>query len=248
MSREERELIESVDRVIVHSPGLMETKGGLNPVTVQIPNGVDFAAHAAAHPEPADMAGIPTPRIGYCGYIKPQLDWPLLHSLVERLEDYSFVFAGAPSGGFRESDSSCQADLSTIERMDARPNVWFLGDKTSAQLSKYPQHFDVCLLPYRLNEYTNCIYPMKIHEYLATGRPVVSTPIRSVLDFTSVVRTASSLEEWQDAVEASLTPEEQSEESRRKRREVARAHDWWLLVDRIAGEIASALGIAPIRP
>ena len=62
----------------------------------------------------------------------------------------------------------------------------FLGGKPSKSLGAYPQHFDVCLMPYVIDDYTRYVYPLKMHEYLAGGRPVVSSPIRSVEDFKHV--------------------------------------------------------------
>ena len=80
--------------------------------------------------------------------------------------------------------------------MSARPNVYFLGGKPTACLGGYPQHFDVCIMPYQVDDYTKYVYPLKLHEYLASGKPVVSSSIRSVEDFRHVVALAGSREQW----------------------------------------------------
>src|SRR6202040_822700 len=111
------------------------------------------------------------------------LDWPLLLKLTAAHPEWSFVFVG-PRKGHAEIDQ-------LLEQLSRQPNVYFLGGKATESLGGYPQHFDVCIMPYLPDDYTKYIYPLKMHEYLASGTPVVSTPIRSVLDFGNVVALAS---------------------------------------------------------
>ena len=80
------------------------------------------------------------------------------------------------------------------------PNVYFLGSKPTSDLSRYPQHFDVCLMPYRVNDYTKYIYPLKLHEYLATGRPVVSVPLPALRGYEHLVEIASGVAGWEQAI------------------------------------------------
>src|SRR5690606_28319265 len=87
-------LIRAADLVIIHSQKLFEKKGSINPNSVQIPNGVDYAAFSTPQPEPADLAGIPHPRMGYIGVIKLQLDLALLLALATQQPAWSFVLVG----------------------------------------------------------------------------------------------------------------------------------------------------------
>jgi glycosyltransferase involved in cell wall biosynthesis len=244
LSPVEADVIRRAGQVIIHSPRLMELKGWLNPRTAHVPNGVDFAACATPVPQPADLVPIPYPRIGYAGWIKPQLDWTLLDAIAVRCPEMSFVFVG---------------QTMPLERLSAdpgyralihRPNAFFLGRKTSEQLDEYPQHFDVCTMPYRIDPYTDCIYPLKLHEYLASGRPVVGSPIRSLESFRGAVTLARSADEWCEALQQSLAPEANTEAARLSRRQVARHHEWWKLTGQIAELIATGLehpGIEQIR-
>ena len=223
-SSEEERLIQSVDHLIVHSPALMEKKGN-GRQTVFIPNGVDFDSFANPGEEPRDLAPIPHPRIGYCGYLKRQMDWDLLSSLIDRHQDHSWVFVGKLH----------HADLEpVISDLDRRPNVFFLGPKSSRELARYPGHFDVTIMPYVKDGYTRYIFPLKLHEYLAAGRPTIGTPIRSLLDFESVVHIADGAEEWSIAIEKALSDGEASGERVAERQSVAREHDWDVLTARIS--------------
>jgi glycosyltransferase involved in cell wall biosynthesis len=229
----ERALIGKVDQVFIHSPGLMERKGNINPHTMFIPNGVDFSAYASPAPEPEDLAIISRPRIGYTGFIKKQLDWPLIEKLVNRHRDWSFVFVGPRSPHYEI--------VPAIQEICSLPNVYFLGCKSPQDLASYPQHFDACIMPYRVDAYTNNIYPMKLHEYLASGKPVVSSPIRSLRDFTNYIDLAEGPNAWSDAIVRALNPTAISIEAVTARRNIARDFDWDKLIDVLAQTLRDRL-------
>ena len=224
----------SSDQVFVHSPGLMEKKGDINPQTDIVPNGVEYERFAADQPEPLGLAHIPSPRIGYIGVLKKTLDWPLLQFLSEERPEWSIVLMG-PRTSLSQIDEP-------IRELSRRRNVHILPGVPSSEVAPYPQHLDVCLLPYLADDYSRYVYPLKLHEYLAGGRPVVGTRIRSLEGFGDVIALASTPQEWLEAVEQALERQEQSLARVATRRAVAQAHDWDLLVDRIAASIAARLG------
>ncbi|MFQ6006956.1 MAG: glycosyltransferase, partial [Woeseia sp.] len=131
---------------------------------------------------------------------------------------------------------------SAIDELSSRRNVHFLGAKSVQDLAAYPQHFDVCIMPYEANDYTKYIYPLKLHEYLASGRPTVGTRIRSLEEFADVVALASMPDEWSAAIIESLDSSANTGERRAARQAVARRHDWHLLVAQIAKTMARRLG------
>jgi glycosyltransferase involved in cell wall biosynthesis len=230
----ESRVIASADQVFIHSPALMAKKGHLNPNTLYVPNGVDYDAFATPFPEPRDLAALPHPRIGYVGRVKPQLDLALVKALVGRHPAWSFVFVG-PVENLREQTS-------LLRELSAAPNVFLLGSKTVGELPAYAQHLDVCMLCYRINEYTKFIYPLKLHEYLASGRPVVGTPIDALQPFVDVVQLARTSDEWSAARMAAMAGESSCPAAVSRRRQIAREHDWDRLVHRIALALAARLG------
>lgn len=233
LSQEESGLMKRVDQVFIHSTGLMEKKGHINRQTRYIPNGVDYRAYATAEPEPADLAGISGPRIAYVGVIKKQLDLETMRDVALSRTDWSFILVG-PVG-------NVEGKAHFLEDMERSDNVCLLGAKTPAQLPAYVQHVDVCTMCYESNAYTQYIYPLKLHEYLAAGKPVVSTPIKTVREFAGVVDFADTADEWRTAIERNLRGEANTVQRREARQTIARRHDWNRSVERIATTISERL-------
>lgn len=236
-SPSELRLLERSDLVIVHSAALMAKKGGINPNTVLIPNGVDYASFATPRAALPDLATISSPRVGYAGVIKKQLDLALLLRLAQARPAYSFVLVGPIL--------NVSGKQHLIDGLRALPNVHFLGGKPIEDLPAYVQHFDVCLMCYDVNDYTKYIYPLKLNEYLATGRPTISSPIDAVVrSGAGVVRIARDDAEWLQSIDDGLKPAANEEALAESRREFARRNEWNTLVDRIAEHFRAALSRA----
>ncbi len=225
-SERELTLLRRVDRVVIHSPALLAKKGGLNRNTALIPNGVDFRLFSTPHAQPADLAALPHPRIGYAGVIKKQLDFSLLIRLAQARPQWSFVLVGPVT--------NVQGKEQQLLTLRGLRNVHFLGSKPVGELPAYVQHFDVCLMCYEVNDYTRYIYPLKLHEYLAAGRPTVSSPIQAVSGFANVVSIVTDDAEWLAAIERGLDEGNGSGATVQARQSVARSQDWDTLVGQIA--------------
>jgi glycosyltransferase involved in cell wall biosynthesis len=217
----ERRLLARADQVFVHSTALLESKGPFARHIALTPNGVDYDAFATPAPEPTDLSWIPRPRIGYTGFIKKQLDWKLMLELARWHPEWSFVFVG--------KRSPHPEIKGLLAQLDTLPNVHFLGAKSTTVLAHYPQHFDVCVMPYKVNDYTKYINPLKLNEYLAAGRPCVGPPIPSLMDAPEV-SIAQGVEEWSQAIRDNLRPEVQTPERVERRRNAAKQFDWNIIV------------------
>jgi len=153
-----------------------------------------FAQARKAAEEPADQAGIPHPRLGFYGVLDERFDSALLASLAAMRPDWQFVMIGPV----------VKIDPAALPQA---PNIHYLGGKSYAELPSYLAGWDVALLLFAMNESTRFISPTKTPEYLAAGRPVVSTPIRDVVRTygdTGLVRIADTPESFAAAIEAAL--------------------------------------------
>jgi len=180
--RDEEDLCRRADLVVTTSTALQEAKKAWNPNTILVPHGVDYEHFRKAVtnnlPTPPDIADIPHPRLGFFGLIRDWVDLDLLAEVARMRPDWHIVMIG---------DADSNVDLG---RYWPIPNIHFLGRKPYADLPAYCRHFDVGLIPFKINELTRAVNPIKLREYLAAGLPVVSTPLPEVAEYEGQVRTA----------------------------------------------------------
>lgn len=167
----ERELLALADVVFTGGFSLWEAKRGRHGNIHPFPSSVDrehFALARRPQPSPADQADLPTPRMGFYGVVDERMDLDLLAHLADERPDWSIVMVGPV----------VKIDPASLPR---RANLHFLGGKSYQELPTYLSGWDVALMPFAVNEATRFISPTKTPEYLAGGRPVVSTPIADVI-------------------------------------------------------------------
>jgi glycosyltransferase involved in cell wall biosynthesis len=167
----EQELIDRADIVFTGGSSLYEAKKDRHANVHCFPSSVDrchFLKARAHQFEPADQEDLPRPRLGFYGVIDERFDTELLDKVAEMRPQWSFVMVG-PIVKIAPED------------LPKRPNIHYLGSKTYDQLPGYLSGWDVALMPFAMNESTEFISPTKTPEYLAGGRPVVSTPIKDVV-------------------------------------------------------------------
>ncbi|HEY81279.1 MAG TPA: glycosyltransferase family 1 protein [Anaerolineae bacterium] len=211
----ERDLVQRVDLIFVTSPTLLESKRAWNPNIYLVPNGVDYH-HFARPPRqtPADIAAIPRPRVGYAGAINEKLDLALLEALARERPDWNLVLVGP----------NLLKRPQALDALRALPNVHLLGRKSIDDLPAYMHSFDVCLMPYAHNLWTENISPLKLYEYLAAGRPIVSTAIPAVQDFRDVVQIVDNRAAFASMIEQILRQD--APEDARRRQALARRNTW----------------------
>ncbi|HEY4563157.1 MAG TPA: glycosyltransferase [Thermoanaerobaculia bacterium] len=167
----ERRLLEIADLVFTGGQSLYEVKRERHPSVHAFPSSIDaehFGRARRPAPDPADQAAIPRPRLGYFGVIDERIDLDLLAAAAGARPDWQWVMIGPV----------VKIDPETLPR---RSNLHYLGMKAYDELPSYLAGWDAALMPFAANESTRFISPTKTPEYLAGGRPVVSTPIRDVV-------------------------------------------------------------------
>ena len=197
----EAALMALADLVTTGGPSLHEARKGRHPNIHCLPSAVDSAHFAACNLDGDAPEGLPAaelhrsmahPRLGFFGVIDERLDLELLVGLADRRPDWQIVMVGPV----------VKIDAATLPR---RPNIHWVGMQTYEALPHHLSHWDVCLLPFALNEATRFISPTKTLEYLAGGKPVVSTPIHDVLSlYGSVVRVGADADQFVECVEQAL--------------------------------------------
>ena len=185
-------LLASADVVFTGGYKLFEAKSRHHDSVHFFGCGVDAAHFGRARRSdtlvPDDVADLPRPVFGYFGVIDERIDYDLLGALAAARPDASLVMVGPV----------VKVDWGMLPQA---PNIHWLGQRAYGQLPGYVKAFDVCLMPFALNEATEFINPTKTLEYMAAGKPIVSTPVADVVrNFTPVVRIARSADEFMAAV------------------------------------------------
>lgn len=186
------------DVVFTGGNSLYEAKQHQHPNIHAFPSSIEkehFATARNFSESPADREDIPHPRLGFFGVIDERMDIELLRGIAEAKPDWNLVIIGPV----------VKIDPAILP---ACPNIHYLGGKSYQELPAYIAGWDIAMLPFAINESTKFISPTKTPEYLAAGKPVISTPIRDVVKpygENDLVRIASSVSEFVDRAEEILS-------------------------------------------
>ncbi len=195
----EQKLFAKADVVFAGGASLYESKRNQHDNVHLFPSSIDRKHFAAAREftvDPSDQSKIPSPRIGFFGVLDERMDRDLLRAIAKARPDWHFVLIG-PVVKIQHED------------LPHGDNLHYLGPKAYADLPTYLANWDVAMLPFAQNASTKFISPTKTPEYLAAGKPVVSTPIRDVVKpygEQGMVHIAESPAEFVVAIERSLQP------------------------------------------
>lgn len=229
--KRERELLVVADVVFAGGPKIGEAKRMLNPNCYSYGCGVDVdhfgSANAAETPVPDDIAALSKPVLGFFGVVDERMDYGLIAHLADAHPEWNLALVGPHA----------KVDPAGFPR---RANIHWLGGRDYSQLPGYVKAFDVCLMPFAVNEATEYINPTKALEYMAAGRPVVSTAIDDVVaQFSKVVKIAGSHEEFVTLCEHSIAQPDQA--AIKRGLALARRNTWESVVRKLEGHIADAL-------
>ncbi len=231
--RRERELLSKADVVFAGGPKIGRDKVKYNSNTHSFGCGVDIKHFAAARDKrtvvPEDAASLPGPVFGFFGVVDERMDYELVAALADAHPEGSVVIIGPMT----------KVDPASVPQ---RPNFHWLGGRDYQQLPAYVKAFDVCLMPFALNEATEYINPTKALEYMATGRPIVSTPVEDVvLQFSEVTKISNSSEHFiQLCREAAEKPDEAAI---KRGLAMAQRNSWESIVEAMEGHIKDALAV-----
>jgi glycosyltransferase involved in cell wall biosynthesis len=228
------ELTRRADLVITTSENLRRSRQSLNPHTYTVVNAADVEIfNQALDPElaiPADLAAIPMPRVGVVGLHDSRLDVDALETLALADASWQIVLIGPVKSG--------QVDETRLRRY---PNIHLLGEKPRPELPGYLKGLAVALIPYKANELTRNIFPLKLFEYLAAGVPVVVGGLPELRRFEGTIGVADELQDYPALVRRAIA--EDGDEKRAARVALAADNTW----DHRASEISALVEEALTR-
>lgn len=212
MIRLEEQLARKADLVLASSQRLHDRMKTYHSSPLLLRNAADTAHFAAQAPAAPELASIQGPVIGYYGAISDWFDAKLVEWMAERRPEWTFALIGHTFG----------CDTAGLEKL---PNVLLLGEKRYHELPMYLHRFDAAIIPFLQNELTKATNPVKLYEYLAAGKPVVSTALPELetvaAGLTVIARTPEAFEQ---AVERSLR--QNNPQLMEARKNFASSHTW----------------------
>ena len=234
ITRSERQLFAEADLVFVTSEGLRERAAGYARAVHIVPSGVSLGRFEEARdrpgPDPRDVASLKRPIAGYVGGLHQWVDQELIAGVADKIPDVTFAFVGP-----------AQTDVTVLGRC---PNVHLLGSKPHETIPDYVKAFDIGLVPYRVSDYTEHVYPAKLNEYLIMGIPVVTTDLAELRRFNRenggvVSIAAGGPDSFAAAIKSALNGG--SSADRQKRIDAARQNGWAMRIARMWDLIEPAL-------
>lgn len=228
----EKRLLKKADFVFVTSKALYDYCSRLNRNVAIFPFGVNIynfqKAMLSKTGMPDELKTINKPIIGYVGGIHKWIDLELVKNTALSLPDFAFVFVGP-----------LQTDVSILSNIK---NIYFLGNKDHAELPYFIKYFSITIIPYLITDYTKNVYPTKLNEYLAMGKPVISTGLPEIIAFNQrhenmiyIGRTASDFSTYINKAIA-----EDNNYLRQRRIEVANDNNWQNHIERMSDIINKA--------
>lgn len=209
--RMESDLINRTDVLLATSQHLYRRLAATGKPVHLLTHGVDLELFSREAPEEHEcLRGIPRPRVGYFGLFDERSDQQLIAAVAARMPEVAFVITGPV--------------VTDVERLRQLPNIHFTGPVRYETLPALIRGLGVLVIPYAVNEASNSISPLKMKEYLATGRPVVSTPLTEALLQRPHIAIAASVEEWHAALVEGLSVEVTAR--RRAMLEILRGESW----------------------
>ena len=219
-------LIAKANVVFACSAPLFRYCQSINPVVHLVANGTDTPLLDIESAVPEDTREIKPPILGYVGAIFEKLDFELLNYLGSGHEGWSILMIGPTTSPLSQEDKK------NVSLLKEKSNVYFLGSKPRAELPGYYSVIDVALMPYKLTEHTESISPLKMFEYMAFRRPVASTDIPAVREFSDVISIAYDREQFADCVAKLLSDDNRGRVQQGF--EIARQNSWDRRVEEIS--------------
>lgn len=211
---EERIALSQSDIILASSEAIYEKllRLNLNKKIYLFPNAFAPFPGVLSSEAPADIKKLKKPIIGFVGSLNKWVDYELIEYISSKRPTYSFIFIGP-------------LDYYKAKYLKKIKNIYLLGYKNRPQLINYYQFFDVAILPFKVNELTRGVNPLKLYEYLFFGLPVVSTPINEVKNLKKIVYVADTKDEFVLYLDKALL-EKDMIEIKEQRKNFAMKNSW----------------------
>jgi glycosyltransferase involved in cell wall biosynthesis len=221
IEKQENDLLKRVDIIFTHAQALKAHFEQLISKQVHLlPSAADMTLLQSIYHVHPDIQAIPSPRIGIIGTFDARINSDILNQIALSHTEWHLLLVGRVRPGFPH-----------LTQLRERKNIHFLGNRPYAEIPLFMAGCAIFLAPYVMNERTQYINPLKIYEYLATGKPVITSPLPEIQNLKPIVSFAENSKEFIDLIKLALSGD--TEEKQQARRKQAQSYDWDQRVDYI---------------
>jgi len=209
IAKDETRLLKNTDLVITTSRPLYKKKKKYNSNTHYIHNVGEASLFKKANSEDInihpDIQNIPAPIVGYHGALSYyKVDFDLIYFISNSKPDWSIVLIG----------DYIDIDKPTLNKLSQAENIYLLGKKEYRKLPQFIKAFEVCIIPYLINQYTTYCFPLKFFEYMATGKPIVTTALPSLEEYKEYIEYSQDKKEFLKYLENIIASDKSFSQSR----------------------------------
>jgi len=209
-NEEENSLFQQSDLVTTSSHLLQNKASKFTKKTVLVPNAGEFSHFNRTFDENI-LKQFQKPIVGYFGSIAEWFDKDLIEFIAQKRPNFTFVLIGHTFGA-------------NIDKLEKLSNVHFLGEQPYSQLPRYLQEFNACLIPFKINQLIEATHPIKIYEYFAAGKPVISTNFREISHFKDLCYIAKNKDDFLTKLDLAIN--EKDPNLNKKRIEFSSKNTW----------------------
>jgi glycosyltransferase involved in cell wall biosynthesis len=231
---EEQALVKNVDCIFVHSRQIQEMfyQQTSKPIHF-MPSAADVTTFQSTSEIQPEIIRLPQPRLGIVGTLDARIDTQLLVRIAQAKPEWQLVLIGHTRPGIPLFNTLLQ-----------NANVHWFGSQPFSSLPRWMNGMDLFLIPYVVNDLTKCVHPLKVYEYLAVGKPIVSTDLPEIRHLKPWIDIAQDEEHFINAIKKGLA--DNSQKRIEERRKIAQQHDWnnrvaliWEIIEDILGKDAT---------
>jgi len=228
----EEEAIKNADKVFSVSIKLFEWSKKNNPNTVYLPNATDFELMKTTQedgPIADELKHFKRPIFGYTGRITPwRIDWALLEKIASMEEEPTVVMIGEVH----------PQSIPLRDKLMEKKNVTFLGPREYYKLPTYYRGFDCCILPHSINNQTASMDPIKLYDYMGSGRPIVTMAVNEAMKFSDVLYIANDHEHFLNLLSKTWQTKDHNP---KPQMEIARQNSWTVRVEELVNQITETI-------
>lgn len=230
----EKKITAQADIIFTNSPSLYKIKQNKHPLVFEVPQGcsINLFLKNKTPKKPEKLKNIPSPYLGFIGIINYRIDFELIENTARLNPNLSILMVG-PINTEKKENKKAEVEK-WVKKLNNQENIYFIGRIPKQKVVNYIDRFDICFIPYNINhDFCRYSYPMKVFEYFARKKPVITTPIESLKPLQPYVKIVKNAQECTKQIQK-LSDNKWPKKHQKKQVALAQANSWENKLEKIS--------------